>query len=47
LAADSVIWLMAIYDKDEAADLTPKEKKLLKAAIEQELRDRAARSGRR
>jgi hypothetical protein len=31
---------MTLYDKSEAADLTPKEKKALKAAIEAELRAR-------
>ncbi|HME33832.1 MAG TPA: hypothetical protein VKF84_01245 [Candidatus Sulfotelmatobacter sp.] len=37
------IWLMTIYDKSEAADLTAKEKKALKAAIEIELAARATR----
>ncbi len=35
------IWLMALYGKDEASDLTAKEKKALKAAIELEVRTRA------
>jgi len=35
-----VIWLMTLYDKDEAADLSPSEKKALKAALELELRIR-------
>src|SRR5215471_2324262 len=34
------IWLMTLYDKDEAPDLTPKEKHALKSAIETELRPR-------
>ncbi|PYU22779.1 MAG: toxin [Acidobacteria bacterium] len=34
------IWLMMLYDKDEASDLTPKEKQRLKSAIETELRAR-------
>ena len=34
------IWLMTLYDKDEASDLTPKEKQALKSAIETELRAR-------
>lgn len=38
------IWLMTVYGKDEAADLTPKEKKALKAALEMEL---GARAGKR
>ncbi len=45
------IWLMTLYDKDEASDLTPKEKKALKAAIDLELKaraeERAARRPRR
>jgi hypothetical protein len=32
---------MTIYDKDEAADLTAAEKRALRAAIEQEIRQRA------
>lgn len=39
-AAARQIWLMTIYDKSEATDLTPKEKKALNAAIEAELRMR-------
>ncbi len=42
--SDHQIWLMTVYDKDEASDLTAKEKKGLKASIEREL---AARAGRR
>ncbi len=34
---------MTIYGKNEAADLTAAEKKALKAAIEEETRNRAAR----
>ncbi len=41
--ADQQIWLMTLYDKDEAADLTPKEKKMLKNAIEVELQARQAK----
>ena len=36
------IWLITLYDKDEAADLTPKERQALKSAIEIELRARQA-----
>lgn len=36
------IWLMTVYGKDEAADLTPTEKKSLKAAIDAECRARQA-----
>ncbi|MGA8637383.1 MAG: hypothetical protein WBP87_01535 [Candidatus Sulfotelmatobacter sp.] len=42
-AADRQIWLMTLYDKDEAADLTSREKKALKESINNELGARAAR----
>ena len=45
--SDHQIWLMTLYDKGEAADLTAKEKKALKAAIGSELEARAARRSRR
>lgn len=35
-ARDQQVWLMTIYDKDEATDLTNKEKKALKDAIQAE-----------
>jgi hypothetical protein len=41
--SDHQIWLMTLYDKSEAADLTAKEKKALKAAIESELKEREIR----
>ncbi len=41
--ADQQIWLMTLYDKDEASDLTPKEKKGLKSALEAELQARQAK----
>ena len=41
--SDHQIWLMTLYGKDEASDLTASEKKALKAAIEKELEARAAR----
>ena len=44
-ASDHQIWLMTLYDKDQAADLTAREKKALKAAIESELQARAVRRG--
>jgi hypothetical protein len=34
--SDQQIWLMTLYDKNEATDLTPGEKKALKRAIEAE-----------
>jgi mRNA-degrading endonuclease RelE of RelBE toxin-antitoxin system len=40
--ADQQIWLMTLYDKDEASDLSPSVKKALKHAIETELRARQA-----
>jgi len=42
-SSDHQLWLMTLYDKNEAADLTAKEKKALKAAIENESAARAAR----
>lgn len=41
--SDHQIWLMTLYGKDEASDLTASEKKALKTAIETELEARAAR----
>jgi hypothetical protein len=35
-AEDMQIWLPTVYGKDEAADLTAKERRLLKAALEEE-----------
>lgn len=47
-AEDMQIWLLTMYGKDEAADLSPRERKLLRASIEEEKRLRArARSARR
>jgi hypothetical protein len=37
------LWLLTMYGKNEAADLTPKEKRALKAAVEEEIRQRARR----
>jgi hypothetical protein len=37
------IWLITLYDKNEASDLTPKERQALKSAIEIELRARQVR----
>jgi len=41
--SDSQIWLMTVYDKDSMTDLSPAEKRVLKAAIERETRERARR----
>jgi hypothetical protein len=41
--SDHQIWLMTLYGKGEASDLTAGEKKALKASIESELEARAAR----
>ena len=38
--ADQQVWLMTLYDKDEASDLAPKERQALKNAIEAELKAR-------
>ncbi|MGC1414110.1 MAG: hypothetical protein WA817_02425 [Candidatus Acidiferrum sp.] len=40
--AENQLWLMSLYGKNEAADLTPNEKKLLKQAIEAECGARQA-----
>src|SRR5205085_10823843 len=40
--ADRQIWFMTLYDKDEASDLTPKERQILKSAIQMELQTRQA-----
>lgn len=40
------IWLVTLYGKNEASDLTAAQKKALKAAIEDELEARARRVGR-
>ena len=41
--SDEEIWLLTLYDKDEASDLSKDEKDLLRRALEAE---RAARKGR-
>jgi hypothetical protein len=40
--AEQQIWLMTLYGKDEASDLTAKQRQALKNAIEIELRARQA-----
>jgi hypothetical protein len=45
--SDVQIWLLTIYDKSEAVDLTAAEKKLLRQAIEIELASRRKRQGER
>jgi len=42
-AVEAHVWLMTLYGKDEVEDLTPAEKRALKAAIEAERHVRAAR----
>jgi hypothetical protein len=42
-AEDAQIWLLTLYGKDETSDLTTKERRLLKAALEEEKRQRARR----
>jgi hypothetical protein len=41
--SDHQIWLMTLYAKDEASDLTAQQKKTLKAAVDNELAARASR----
>jgi putative transcriptional regulator len=43
--SDHQIWLMTVFDKDEASDLNPKEKKALKTAIEGELAAASRQTG--
>ncbi len=45
LPSDHQIWLMTVYDKNEALDLSQKQKKALKDSIALELAARAARRG--
>jgi len=40
LTGDDQIWLFTLFGKDEAADLTPHEKRQLHTAVEAELRAR-------
>ena len=42
LVNDEQIWLFTLFGKDEAADLTPQQKRELRAAIDEELRAREA-----
>ncbi len=45
---DQQIWLMTLFDKNEASDLSPRQKKALKAAVAEEFEARKARrEGRR
>lgn len=39
---DQQVWLMTLYNKNEAADLSPEVKRALKSALETELRARQA-----
>ena len=43
LMSETQIWLMTLYDKDTVMDLSPTEKRVLKAAIETETQERASR----
>jgi hypothetical protein len=45
--ADDQIWLITLYDKDEMADLSPAEKRLLKRAVDAELAQRGGQRSRR
>jgi len=44
---DDQVWLMTLYDKDEAADLTAAEKKALKRLIQSESEARATKRAHR
>jgi len=37
------VWLMTVYDKNEAVDLTPEQRKTLKTAIDAEKKFRGRR----
>jgi hypothetical protein len=43
LMSETQIWLITLYDKDTVTDLSPTEKRVLKAAIETEIQERAIR----
>lgn len=40
-SSDDQIWFFTIYDKDESDDLTPDQRKLLKARLEQHIKARS------
>ncbi len=40
LSEDEQVWLLTLYDKDEATDLAPDEKALLKAMVDKETKAR-------
>jgi hypothetical protein len=46
-ASDQQIWLMTLYGKDEAADLTSREKQALRRAVEMESLQRAEKRRKR
>lgn len=46
-STDLQIWFLTIYDKDEADDLTPDQRRMLKVAIDGEKRERGHSRGRR
>lgn len=43
LLQDGQIWLLTLYAKDEVVDLSARERRLLKAAIDAEVRHRSQR----
>jgi len=45
LPVDHQLWLFSIYDKNEIEDLTAEEKRLLKQAIQKELKARKRENG--
>jgi hypothetical protein len=44
---DQLIWFLTMYGKNEASDLSAQEKRLLKAAVDEEKRERDRRKGSR
>jgi hypothetical protein len=41
--ADDQFWLFTVYDKDEASDLSPEQRKALKHRLEAEIKARSAK----
>lgn len=40
--SDDQFWLFTVYDKDQADDLTPDQRKMLRARLQQEIEARSA-----
>jgi len=42
-SADDQFWLFAVYDKDQADDLTVDQRKMLKQVLEREIKARSVK----